>query len=218
MVYPYTFTFSSKYNGYTVDGLDTFQSRASITMLSPIHSRAIILSTLRVLLRITQSSRAFSDHFPTISDVLLTTWPPLRMLPTAKGKEKASGTRLNVLAATLEIVKGIMTSGLDASPICTEKVATKVCEVFTHRLCGEENDFEDRIFDEILRDLFQRIKTLLERKDVPYLGLRQVIAETVVESGDTLVDWFSSPELKSMELRVYLSFFFQYFRPTDCSS
>jgi hypothetical protein len=134
-------------------------------------------------------------------------WPAFKPPSSPKGKEKAEATRLNVLSATLEVADRIMSSGLDTSTLCVEKVASKVCDVLKQRLFfGEEenetDELEFKTTDDILLKIFGQVKALLERQDVGYFNLRQVIAQMVVENGEKMVEWFLTPESKSTELRV----------------
>lgn len=201
--YPRTLALSDASRSLARAAQDPFDpNQPSLTIRSPLHARALLLTTLRILVTITTSSPFLSDFSPAVTDLVVESWPSLHGHPGAstKGKERAHESHERVLVETLDLVVAMLYQPVSAFSAPTmELLAVRAAEVLEQRLGPRDSDAMDvegselwdvRI-DGALASVFARLGREMkdgENEEGGMGRLRQVLASVVMELGDMMAE------------------------------
>lgn len=176
---------------------DPFDNQSpAITLHSQLHARALLTTVLRILISITHSSASLVDYTPTLTSVLVATWPVIHPpSPSNKGKQRAEETQQRVLAASLGLVGDLLERPAEGFVShAAALVGVKVAEELEARLVAVEGDVElggeGQVEAALARcmGLLHRILARSVRVEGGFHKLKQVFAGLVADEkrGDRL--------------------------------
>lgn len=190
-------------------------NQPSLTIRSPLHARALLLTTLRILVTITTSSPFLSDFSPAVTDIVVESWPSLHGYTGAstKGKERAHENHGRVVIETLDVVVKMLYQPISAFSAPTmELLAVRSAEVLEQRLEPRDPDaidvegsevWESRV-DRALARIFARLGKEMKEGENEEGGmgrLRQVLASVAMELGDKMAECLVARD-GTVELKV----------------
>lgn len=188
--------------------VDPFVNQPSISIHSSLHSRALRLTTLRILLRLSTTSHFLSDSIPLVYDQLDASWPtPIDPAGSAKGKGPVNHSSIPLIDAHLKLVLSTL-EHLDTPfvPLLVERMMQRVFVVLGWRLAREGSEAPTARTDKLLLSISTRVWTRAgtdSREGLP--SLCQLVAVIVHEHGERMVELLSRREGGSVELKVSLS-------------
>ena len=178
---------------------DPFDRQPSLTLHSNIHARGMILTTLRMLLKITASSLFFADFIPIIHNLLGESWPSLRTPHDVKGKQKMDENKWTVIEATMSIsLKALENLAAPFSSAVLERIVVRVGELYRFRLSGQDNGMN---FDSQLMRMYSKLWERVVGSGIES-NLRQTISTLILENSQKMVECLVNPESNSAELQV----------------
>lgn len=192
-------------------------NNSSITLRTPLHTRALLLTTLRVLINCISASPFLSDFTPAISSLIADSWPPPRsVVGSAKGKERAHDTSERILACTLDLVVDLLNAPIASfAAAAMEVLAIRASDILQYRLSSRDPDGMDvdpetevdeclECIDTALAKIFAKLWREMKEGNDGEGGrgrLRQVLAAVVIENGERMIDCLTGQE-PSVLLRV----------------
>lgn len=186
--------------------MDPFVNQPSVCVHSSLHSRALRLTTLRILLRLSTTSHFLSDSIPLVYQQLDASWPTSAdPVESVKGKEKVNHSSMQLVDAHLELALSTL-KHLDTAfaPLLIERMMQRVLTTIGSRLAREGSDGApigrtDKMLLDISSTIWSRVGS---GSLVGSFNLRQLFAAIVHESGEGMVEMLSRREIGSLELRV----------------
>lgn len=170
-----------------------------MTVKSPLHSRALIIVTLRIIVSIARRSPFLHDFFPAAVDILAESWPV--QYESRKGKERADELQSRILAATLELSTAILGSEDDTFTsaslnVLAPKISLELANRFAACSSDDEVDLEDRFsnsesrIDASLATIVAKFsgEMVAAEQDGGRIRLRQVLSSLIQQDGARIVD------------------------------
>ncbi|ORY85368.1 hypothetical protein BCR35DRAFT_53978 [Leucosporidium creatinivorum] len=205
--YPRTLHLFESTRSHAINDVDPFDStRPSITLRSSVHARALFLTALRVLRKVTTASPFLADFAPQVTDLIFDGWP--NTSAAAKGKQRAEESELRAVAASLDLAATTLEQPISAfSGQGINILSVRTTEALHGRLVSLEHESLDEVaeamVDSALARIFARLWRSLKEGEHAEGGSEQlahVLAASLAESGDRMVECLLqqafSPELR----------------------
>lgn len=197
---------------HNINGADPFDThRPSVTIRSSVHARALFLTSLRVLRKVTSISPFLSDFDPQVISLIFEGWPSgwSSSAGSAKGKERADDSEARAIAASLEIVVDSLQDPVKTfSGRSMQLLAIRAGEALDGRLSALERESPDQVSSVAIDDALARIYASLwrtlkefETSEGAMEQLGHILATSVAERGDRIVECLVQP-LAPTGLRV----------------
>ena len=210
--FPRNIHLSESISSRAMDGADPFDgNRPSITVQSTLHARALHLTSVRILRKVTSISPFLADLAPQVTDIIFDGWPSgwSTGAGSVKGKERADDSRARAVAASLEIIADPMQDPVQTFSARTlQLLAIRAGEALDGRLVALERESADEVVDARIDDALARIYARLwrtlkedEHSEGALEQLSHILAASLTEHGDRIVECLVQP-LLSVELRV----------------
>lgn len=237
--YPLNLSFDSNlsfsHKQPNVNGDIFSQNPLVIIVKSALHSRSLVLTTLRILASVVHHSTFLYDFNSTVVELVVDTWPDIHM-GSFKGKERAEVNQDRILASTLELALKFIENSLDLfARTSMELLVEKTLKILKMRLIQVETDQETLDIGEESQNFYQKqvsridiaLSLILGRlsQNLKVVGteegmsstLQQVLAMIMAEDGTRLVDCLITSDI-SVGLKVsYPPFLLSPFEiPTHC--